>query len=393
MPRRYTVVQLLPALASGGVERSTLEIADALVRAGHRAVVVSAGGRLVPTLEALGAEHVTLDIGRKSPLTFRHVPRLRRLFADTGADIVHARSRLPAWIGWHALRGMPAASRPRFVTTVHGLNSPSRYSRIMVRGERVICVSDTVRGYVLRHYPDTDPAKLRTIPRGIDPAAFPRAPMHDRTARARIASAHPTLGGDGPLLLLPGRGTRLKGHGDALALLAALRGEGRDVRLWMPGAREPGREAYLAELEAEAARLGVAGALVMTPPTAAIAEAYAASDLVLQVSRKPESFGRTVIEALSVGRPVLGWAHGGVGELLAALFPAGAVVPFDADVLHRAAAALLDAGMLDADMSDASGSATMPAWPLPQSLAAMQAATLACYDELLSLSTTDADTR
>ena len=85
--RRLTVVQLLPALESGGVERSTLEIAGALVRAGHRAVVVSAGGRLVPTLQASGAEHVTLDIGRKSLLTLRHVPALRRLLADVGADI------------------------------------------------------------------------------------------------------------------------------------------------------------------------------------------------------------------------------------------------------------------------------------------------------------------
>ena len=109
--RRLTVVQLLPALESGGVERSTLEIADALVRAGHRAVVVSAGGRLVPTLQASGAEHVTLDIGRKSLLTLRHVPALRRLLADVGTDIVHARSRLPAWIGLSALRGMPAPLR------------------------------------------------------------------------------------------------------------------------------------------------------------------------------------------------------------------------------------------------------------------------------------------
>lgn len=372
--RRLVVVQLLPALHSGGVERSTLEIAEALVRAGHRAVVVSAGGRLVPTLEALGAEHVTLDIGRKSPLTFRHVRTLRRLFAQTGADLVHARSRLPAWIGWLALRGMPAATRPRFVTTVHGLNSPSRYSRIMTRGERVICVSATVRAYVLKHYPDTDPSRLRVIPRGIDPAAFPRTPRPDRAARAQVAAEHPVLGGDGPLLLLPGRGTRLKGHGDALALLAALRGDGLDARLWMPGAREPGREAYLAELDAEAARLGVAGALAMTPPTAAIAAAYAASDLVLQVSRKPEAFGRTVVEAVSTGRPVVGWAHGGVGELLGDLCPAGAVAPFDVDALHRAARALLETG----------ASVTMPAWPLPHSLAAMQAATLACYDELLA---------
>ncbi|MGD4883875.1 glycosyltransferase, partial [Xanthomonas citri pv. citri] len=140
---RLTVVQLLPALQSGGVERSTLEIAAALVRAGHRAVVVSAGGRLVQPLLDAGGEHLTLEIGRKSLLTLRHVAGLRRLFAELGADIVHARSRLPAWLGWYALRGMPEAARPRLVTTVHGLNSPSRYSAVMTYGERVICVSKT----------------------------------------------------------------------------------------------------------------------------------------------------------------------------------------------------------------------------------------------------------
>ncbi len=378
-PRRLTVVQLLPALQSGGVERSTLEIADALVRAGHRALVVSAGGRLVPQLEASGAEHVTLDIGRKSPLTFLQVRRLRTLFAACGADIVHARSRLPAWVGHLALRGLPPASRPRFVTTVHGLNSPSRYSAIMTRGERVICVSDTVRDYVLRHYPAIDPATLRTIPRGIDPAVFPPAPWPDRAARAAVATQHPALSGDGPLLLLPGRGTRLKGHADALALLAALRGDGLDARLWMPGAREPGREQYIADLEAEAAARGVADALAITAPTAAIAEAYAASDLVLQVSRKPEAFGRTVIEALSVGRPVVGWAHGGVGELLRELLPVGAVAPFDGEALHRAARALLSRTGSGADIS-----ATMPARLQRYSLDAMQAATLATYRELIA---------
>jgi glycosyltransferase involved in cell wall biosynthesis len=371
--RRLTVVQLLPALHSGGVERSTLEIAEALVRAGHRAVVVSAGGRLVAALEGMGAEHIALDIGRKSPLTFRHARRLRALFAEVGADIVHARSRLPAWLCWLALRGMPESRRPRFVTTVHGLNSPSRYSAIMTRGERVICVSRSVRDYVLHHYPQTDPARLRVIPRGIDPAAFPPAAWPDRAARARIAAAHPALGGDGPLLLLPGRGTRLKGHADAIALLAALRADGLDARLWMPGAREPGREAYLRELETEAQRAGVLPVLALTAPTAAIAEAYAASDLVLQLSRKPESFGRTVIEALSVGRPLAGWDHGGVGELLRELQPAGAVPAFDADALHATARALLSAGP----------TVTMPQRLQHYSLAAMQAATLACYDDLL----------
>jgi len=368
--RRLAVVQLLPALASGGVERSTLEIAEALVRAGHRAIVVSAGGRLLPALEKIGGEHMTLDIGRKSLWTLRHVGALRSLFARERIDVVHARSRVPAWLGWLALHGIENSQRPAFVTTVHGLNSPSRYSAIMTRGDRVICVSSTVRGYVLRYYPRTDPGKLRLIPRGIDPSAFPRAAGPDTQSRAHVASQYPALEGHGPLLVLPGRGTRLKGHADALMLLAALRRDGIDARLWMPGTREAGRERYIAELERCAASLGVAAALAITPPTGRIAEAYAASDLVLQLSRKPEAFGRTVIEALSVGRPVLGWAHGGVGELLGELQPQGAVTPFNPDALVVAAKSLL---------------ALPPAPPatMPYTLHAMQDATLAVYDELV----------
>lgn len=368
--RRLTVVQLLPALHSGGVERSTLEIARALVAAGHRAIVVSAGGRLVQPLLDSGAEHLTLDIGRKSLLTLRHVASLRRLFAETGADIVHARSRLPAWLGWYALRGMPQSRRPRWVTTMHGLNSAGRYSGIMASGERVICVSRTVHDYLLAHYPATDPGKLRVIPRGIDAAQFPRVARADRRPRLEVASQHPLLAGDAPLLLLPGRGTRLKGHAHALHLLVALQRAGQPAVLWMPGAREPGREAYVAELEQLAAQLGVAGQLVLSAPTSRIAQAYAASDLVLQLSDKPEAFGRTVVEALAVGRPVLGWNHGGVGELLMQLQPDGAVTRGDAALLAQRALQLLR---------------QPPALParIPFTLQAMQRATLDVYGELI----------
>jgi glycosyltransferase involved in cell wall biosynthesis len=367
--RRLTVVQLLPALDAGGVERSTLEIAEALVRAGHRAIVVSAGGRLLPRLLEIGAEHVTLDIGRKSPLTLRHVHALRALFGEIDADIVHARSRLPAWLGWWALRGMQGV-QPRFATTAHGLNSPSRYSAIMARGERVICVSQTVRDYLLAQYPATDPSRLVVIPRGIDPGAFPRVADPDRAARARLADPHPTLAGDGPLLLLPGRGTRLKGHADAIALLAGLRASGIDARLWMPGVVQAGREGYLAELRRTASDAGIEDFVAMTEAIPDMAAAYAACDLVLQLSRKPEAFGRTVIEALSVGRPVLGWAHGGVGELLRELQPEGAVTPFDGDALPRIARDLL-------------AQPPMPPATMPYTLQAMQEATLAQYHALV----------
>ncbi|MES5816161.1 glycosyltransferase [Pseudoxanthomonas sp. Soil82] len=370
MPRRLTVVQLLPALESGGVERSTLEVAAALVASGHRAIVVSAGGRLLPALRDCGGEHVTLDIGRKSPAVLARVPALRALFQREGVDIVHARSRLPAWLGRIALRTLPAQGRPHWMTTVHGLNSPGRYSAVMASGERVVCVSETVRAYVAEHYPATDPHRMRVIPRGIDPARFPRRPHPDPQARAQLAAEHPVLAGQGPLLLLPGRGTRLKGHADALHLLASLRaGPFPDARLWLPGAREAGRDAYIGELESKAAQLGVGEAVLFSAPTSRIAAAYAASDLVLQLSRKPEAFGRTVVEALSVGRPVLGWAHGGVGELLAQLQPRGAVAPFDATALAATAAALLRAPPRPPDT-------------IPCTLQAMQQATLELYAEL-----------
>ncbi|MFT3790211.1 MAG: glycosyltransferase [Rudaea sp.] len=365
MPARpLTVVQLLPALAAGGVERSTLEIGAALAAAGHRSIAVSAGGRLVEKFVAQGSEHVALDIGRKSPATLRHVRTLRRLFAELKPDIVHARSRLPAWIGWHALRGMRGA-RPHFVTTVHGLNSPGRYSAILTRGERVICVSNTLREYVLRHYPRLEPARIAVIPRGIDPAEFPRGHRADEAWRTRFFADFPQLAG-GRLLTLPGRGTRLKGHRDAVELLAALRARDLDARLLLLGAREAGREKYLEEVEALARERGVFDRLAITPPRGDVREVYAISDLVLQLSTQPESFGRTVVEALSLGRPVLGWAHGGVGELLAELYPRGGVAFGEFNALRERAIEFL--------------SAPPPVAPLEKyRLADMQAATLALY--------------
>lgn len=368
--RRLTVVQLLPALQSGGVERSTLEVASALVKAGHRALVVSAGGRLVQPLLDSGAEHLTLDIGRKSLLTLRHMPTLRRLFAEIDADIVHARSRLPAWLGLHALRALPAERRPRWVTTVHGLNSPGRYSKVMTTGEQVICVSQTVREFVRHHYPDVAETRLRVIPRGVDAVQFPAVARTDRRARLRLAADYPWLATlDAPLLLLPGRGTRLKGHAHALRLLADLHAAGVPAQLWLLGTDEAGREAYVTELRGQAQALGVAAALHISRPTARIADAYAASDLVLQLSDKPEAFGRTVVESLSVGRPVLGWDHGGVGELLRQLQPSGAVTLGDAAALAARARQLL---------------AQPPSLPrrIPFTLQAMQRDTLQLYADL-----------
>lgn len=365
MSRRLTVVQLLPALQAGGVERSTLEIAAALVAAGHASHVVSAGGRLVAALEAGGSTHHTLRIGAKSLATPFRAWALRDLLRTLKPDVVHARSRLPAWVALGALRGL--SPRPAFVTTVHGLNSPGRYSGVMTRGDAVICVSDTVRGYVQTHWSSASP-RLVVIPRGVDPAQFPRHPRPDPSARASVL-AELAVPDASRLLLMPGRGTRLKGHADAIVLLAGLKAQGVPAVLWLLGTEEPGREAYVAELRALARAQGVGDALRLSPPRSEVVRAYAACDLVLQLSRKPEAFGRTVLEALSVGTPVLGWAHGGVGEQLAALQPSGAVALGDGEALCRRALALL-------------AEPPVPPTHIPYTLAAMQQATLDTYARL-----------
>jgi len=341
--RRLTVVQLIPALEAGGAERSTLEIGRALVAEGHRSIVVSGGGRLVAQLLAEGSEHVELPIGRKSIATLRQVRALRALIRRERADIVHARSRVPAWIGWLALRGV--SPRPHFVTTAHGLNTPGWYSSIMARGERVICVSNTVRDHLLHNYPRTDPAHLIVIPRGVDTDEFPFGYQPGDSWREWFYAEFPQLA-DKPLLTLPGRGTRLKGHADAIELVADLKTRGIDVGLLLLGAHQPGREAYIRELQDLATARGVNDRIAISAPRDDVRDVYAMSSLILQLSNKPESFGRTVIEALALCRPVLGYDHGGVGELLADLYPLGRVAPGDrarlveraAELLHRAPA-------------------------------------------------------
>jgi glycosyltransferase involved in cell wall biosynthesis len=364
------VMQLLPALEGGGVERSTLEIGAALVAAGHRSIVVSGGGRLVAPLIAGGSEHVQLPIGRKSFRVLAQVSRLRGVVEQCEPNIVHARSRLPAWIARFALRGLQVP-RPRWITSVHGLNSASRYSAVLASGERVICVSNSVRAHVLTHYASVSPEKLRVITPGIDPLAFPHGHRPAAAWRAAFHAEYPQLATH-PLLLLPGRGTRLKGHLDAVRALALLATRhGIEAALYMPGAREAGREDYLDEVISLARKLGVDARVVASPPRSDLADVYAISSAVLQVSNKPEAFGRTAIEALSIGVPVVGYAHGGIGELLAELYPEGAVAAGDIDALVARLARVLR---------------TPPLLPpvTGHALADMQADTLALYHELLA---------
>jgi len=326
---RLTVVQILPALESGGVERGTLEVGKYLVEQGHRSIVISAGGRLVEQLQGEGSEHFTWEVGRKSPYTLlRYVGRLRRFLRDENVDILHVRSRMPAWVGYLAWRGMDPKRRPRFVTTVHGLYSVNNYSAVMVKGERVIAVSSTVLNYIRNNYPKVAPGSIVVINRGVDPAEFSPDFRPSTAWLADWRREYPDLQ-SGRILLLPGRITRLKGHEDFLRLIADLRSCGLPVRGLIVGGAAPGKQAYLDELRHLTHNLGLDAAITFTGQRGDLREIMAVSDIVLSLSSKPESFGRTVLEAYSLGIPVIGYAHGGVGEQLEALLPEGCIAPGD----------------------------------------------------------------
>lgn len=326
--RHLTVLQVVPALQGGGVERSTLEVAAALVRRGHRSLVVSGAGQLVPELLAAGSEHVCWPIGRKSPLTLALVPRLRRLLLAEGVDILHARSRLPAWVAWLAWRGMTPSRRPRFVTTVHGLNSVNAYSAVMLKGERVITVSDNARDYILRNYPGINAERITVIPRGVDPAVFAPEYRPDAVWLADWYRQYPQMQ-DRFLVTLPGRISRRKGIHDFLAIIAALRDLGIPVQGLVVGGFPHGAAGPGRELRAGIRAMGLSDFLTFTGYRGDVREIMAVSDVVLSLSRQPESFGRTVNEALALHVPVAGYGHGGVGAQLARHFPAGLVAPGD----------------------------------------------------------------
>ena len=322
--QKLTVVQVLPALQSGGVERGTLEVGNYLVEHGHRSIVISAGGRMVEQLEREGSEHVTWDIGKKSLWTLRLIPRLRRFLIENKVDILHARSRMPAWICYLAWQGMDPKTRPHFVTTVHGPYSVNAYSAVMTKGERVIVISEMIREYVLKNYPDTDPGKLRLIYRGVDPNEFPCGHKPEQVWLDNWYRQYPKTQGK-KLLTLPARITRWKGQQDFIELLARLKDDHPGVHGLIVGETKKGKERFLDELKARALELGVSNRVTFTGHRSDLREIMAISSIVFSLSREPEAFGRTTVEALSLGVPVIGYDHGGVGEQLRAILPEGGI--------------------------------------------------------------------
>jgi glycosyltransferase involved in cell wall biosynthesis len=307
--RPPAVLQVIPSLVSGGVERGTVEVATALVAAGWTAIVASSGGPMERELARAGVEHIHLPLASKNPLTIRrNAGALARIIREHKIDIVHARSRAPAWSAWKAAR----TTRRRFVTTFHNAydtGAPFKhwYNSVMARGERVIAISDFVAGHAASEY-GIGADRLRTIPRGVDLKLFDANRVNgDRVADLAAKWRVP----DGfAVVMLPGRLTRWKGGLDFIEAIAQL---GRhDLCCLLVGAEQ--RAGFRRELEAAIERHGLIGQFRIVEDCRDIAAAYVLADVVVSASTDPEGFGRTIVEAQAMGRPVIATDHGGARE-------------------------------------------------------------------------------
>lgn len=368
------VLQVLPHLGAGGVPQGAVEIAAALASAGAAPLVASAGGPRVAEIEAAGARHVRLPLASKNPARmWRNARALAALAAAHGVDIVHARSRAPAWSAEAAARRAGC----RFVTTFHGTYGhrgrlKRAYNAVMARGDPVIAVSDHIARHVRAVY-GAPPERIRTIPRGVDAARFdPAAVAPRRLAALRAAWG---LEGEGPLIVLPGRVARWKGQAvlvEALARLAR-----RDVRCALVG-DDQGRRRYRAELEAAIARHGLGSRVRLVGSCADMPAACALADVVAAPSVEPEAFGRVAVEAQAMARPVVASDHGGARETVRHGETGWLVPPGDADALAAALARALESPGRRAAMGAAARAHVRKHFTAE----AMRRATLALYDSL-----------
>lgn len=368
------ILQVVPALGGGGVERGTIEIAAAIVRAGGVALVASAGGRLVAEVARAGARHVALPLATKNPVAiWRNAGRLAELIGAEAVDIVHARSRAPAWSALLAAR----RTGVHFLTTYHGaygedLPFKRHYNAVMAKGERVIAISRFIAELVeTRHH--VDPALIRVIPRGVDTAMFdPGKVTQDRIDRTTAAWGVPA---GARMVLLPGRLSGWKGQGVLIEAIAKLRRA--DVYCVLVGG---GRRRQTEGLEQAARRLGITEQVRLVGHCDDMPAALARADVVVHASTEPEAFGRVVIEAQAMRRPVIASDLGGPVETVAPGETGFLVAPGDAAALALMIDRILS---LSEDERRALGDRARAAVERDYTIAAMQAATLAVYREVL----------
>ena len=371
-----TILQVLPALVAGGVERGVVDVTAALAQAGWRALVVSQGGPMVRDVQRSGGTHFTFPIATRNPLLYRrNTGLLTGIIQDNAVDLVHARSRAPAWSAMRAARttGVP------FVTTFHGTYGSNnglkrRYNSVMTKGDRVIAISDFVNQHIRDGY-KIDPEKLVTIHRGVDTSQFDPAAVS--AARIIQLSQAWRLPDGVPVIMLPGRITRWKGQ--QILIEALYRLPHRDFICVIVGSAKR-RATYRDDLAKTVRERNLESAVSFVDHEQDMAAAYMLADVVVSASTDPEAFGRVAAEALAMGRPVVATDHGGSRETVVPGETGWLVRPGDPGDL---AAAITEALDLDAGARNAMAQRARRRIGDRFDVTRMCNATLAVYSEML----------
>lgn len=302
---RPTILQIIPELDAGGAERTTVEMADAIVKAGGRAIVLAEGGRLSPEIEAAGAEFFRFPAATKNPLRMMaNAAAIVRIIGRERVDLVHARSRAPAWSALMAARrtGVP------FVTTYHGIyNEKSRaksaYNSVMARGDIVIANSRYTAALIRERY-RIDASRIVVVNRGVDVGRFDRAAI----APERLATLRSGWGvaPDARIVLHPARLTRWKGQTTVIAAAARLAQDARfEDTVFVLAGDAQGRDDYVGEIKSAIAAARIGARVRLVGHVTDMAAALATSSVVVIASIEPEAFGRTSVEAQAMGVPVI----------------------------------------------------------------------------------------
>lgn len=375
------VLQVTPALETGGVERTTIEVAEAITQAGGLALVASRGGRLESDLMAAGGELAPMPMDSKNPFVmWMNAQRLVKLARARGVRLIHARSRAPAWSALWAARTLKIP----FVTTYHGVyNARSSlkrfYNRVMARGDVVIANSDYTREHVIREH-NADPNVVVTIPRGADFSRFDP----DKITIERLKTVRAQFGLDDAderiVVLLPARLTRWKGQTVLIEAAADVLTQRPGSCVFVLAGDAQGRDGFRAELADLARARGVGDAVKIPGHVYDMPAALSACDIAVFPSTDPEAFGRGAVEAQAMGTPVVVTAHGGLKETVRDGDTGIHVPPHDAAALARAIIQLIDMGE---DGRRAMGAAGRAHALARYSVDALKEATLAVYQRLL----------
>ena len=311
------ILQILPELNIGGVERGVLDLSKALVAQGHESYVISNGGKLEASLIASGGKHISMPIHKKRLKTLKLSDDLFNVLVDINPDVVHVRSRMPAWVTYRAFKNF-TKKRPVYISTFHGLYSFPIYSRVMAKVDHVISISKTVEEYIKSTY-QVSSDNISVIPRGCDLHEFNQEPLSDQWKQSWYEEFPQTL--NKKILTIPARITKWKGVDDFIDLIKIINDD--NIHGLVVGPVSKSKEKYFKKLQAKVKLANLESRVTFCGSRSDIVNIYKLSDIVFNLSKTPEPFGRTTIEAASVGTKIMGWNHGGTKEILNELFPQG----------------------------------------------------------------------